>query len=96
MNAIYVMVSMEQPRYAPVLTNAHELSHFDLMVTYSLASTFPGTKVKNMPITYFPLNILSTQSVMHNPRPIHEKNGYNTGIMGFYLLCYSIASQVLS
>lgn len=80
-NALYAMVSMEQPKYAKYLSNlAYLQSSFDLMMTYSLNSTYPGTTLPNLPITYFPLNIVSTSAVMQPERPFAEKTGYDTGI----------------
>ncbi len=74
------MVSMEQPKYAPVLTDLRYLSaNMDLLITYSLSAVYPGTSVPNMPITYYPLNIVSPQAVMQPERPFREKTGYSTG-----------------
>ena len=36
-------------------------------------------RVPNLPITYFPLNILSVNAVLHKPRSFSEKNGFGTG-----------------
>lgn len=78
--AVFAMISMEQPLYAPTLRDTQYLnSNFDLMVTYSFASYFPGTKVPNLPITYYPSHILPTDTVLKPPRPVHEKTGYDTG-----------------
>ena len=86
--AIVAMVSMEQPKYSPVLANLKYLSsNVDLMVTYSLSPKYPGTNVPNMPITYWPLNIVSPQSVMQPARSFKDKTGYDTGIyMDFHTL----------
>lgn len=71
---------MEQPKYAPVLSNLKYLStHMDLMITYSQESVYPGTGIANMPITYYPLNIVSPQAVMQPPRSFEKKDGYGTG-----------------
>jgi hypothetical protein len=71
---------MEQPKYAPVLANLKYLdNNVDLLITYSLASTYPGTSVTNLPITYYPLNIVSPQAVMQPARPFQDKTGYGTG-----------------
>ena len=79
-NALSVMVSMEQPKYAQFLNDKTYLqSNFNVTMTYSLRSTYPGTTVVNLPITYYPLNILSTEAVMQPPRPFAEKTGYGTG-----------------
>ena len=80
-NAILAMLSMEQPKYSPVLANLKYLeANLDLMITYSLRDVYPGTSIPNMPITYFPLHIVSAQAVMQPPRPFTEKSGYNTGV----------------
>lgn len=80
--ALIAMISMEQPKYSPVLANLKYLSsNVDLMVTYSLADTYPGTGVANMPITYWPLNIVSPQAVLQPPRPFKDKTGYDTGML---------------
>lgn len=77
---IIAMISMEQPKYAPVLANFNYLnSNIDLLLTYSLSSIYPGSKVANLPITYYPLNIVSPLAVMQPARSFKEKNGYNTG-----------------
>ena len=78
--AMLAMVSMEQPKYAPVLANLKYLeSNMDLLVTYSLAAQYPGTTVPNLPISYWPLNIVSPQAVMQPARPFKDKTGYDTG-----------------
>jgi hypothetical protein len=80
--ALIAMVSMEQPKYAPVLANLKYLDNsVDLLITYSLASTYPGTRVANLPITYYPLNIVSPQAVMQPARPFQDKTGYGTGAL---------------
>jgi len=74
------MISMEQPKYAHVLANLDYLrANVDLMVTYSLADVYPGTGVPNLPITYYPLNIVSPMAVMQPSRSFGEKTGYDTG-----------------
>eukprot|EP01036_Dinobryon_divergens_P022220 gene22220-30461_t len=78
---INALISMEQPKYATVLNQHGYLQeHFDLILTYSLSPIYPMTTVPNLPITYFPLNILSVNSVLHKPRPFNEKNGFGTGV----------------
>eukprot|EP01034_Spumella_vulgaris_P028549 gene28549-35430_t len=72
---------MEQPKYAQYLADLKYLNNnFNLTLTYSLAPIYPGTKVPNLPITYYPLNIVSTQAVMQPMRPFAEKTGYGTGV----------------
>lgn len=57
---VFAMISMEQPKYAKILSNTQYLNdNFDLVLTYSLSPVYPSTTVPNMPITYYPLNILS-------------------------------------
>jgi Fucosyltransferase, N-terminal len=79
--ALYALVSLEQPKYALILNDFRELKHFDLLMTYSLNSHYGQTGIPNMPITYYPLHILSTNAVMQQPRPFKDKNGYQTGII---------------
>lgn len=80
-NSIYVMLSMEQPMYAKVLNDKNYLQlHFDLIATYSMQQTYPGTNIPNLPITYYPLNILAVEAVMQSPRPFAKKTGYGTGV----------------
>lgn len=87
------MVSMEQPKYAPVLANLKYLNaNFDLIVTYSLSDIYPGTTVANLPITYYPLNIVSPQAVMQAVRPFSEKTGYDSGTVS-NLQMYSVVAQ---
>ena len=76
---LYVLVSLEQPKYAPILSDFHSLKQFDLLVTYSLQSIYPNTNIINIPVTYFPLHILSPQSVLQPARPFATKTGYETG-----------------
>lgn len=79
--AIRAFVSMEQPKYAKYLQRTDYLQqNFDLISTYSLKSVYPGTNIPNMPITYFPLNILSPSVVMEPARSFAEKNGFGTGV----------------
>lgn len=79
-SALKVMVSMEQPKYAPILGNLQYLTgNIDLLMTYSLSNVYPNSNIPNLPITYFPLNIVSPQSVMHIPRTFANKTGYDSG-----------------
>ncbi len=78
---IYALLSLEQPRYATMLQDKTLLAQkFDLLVTYSLAPTYPGTTIPNLPVTYYPLHILSPSSVLQPPRPYKDKDGYGTGV----------------
>jgi hypothetical protein len=87
-HALIAMMSMEQPKYSPVLANLKYLQdNVDLMVTYSLSDIYPGTTVRNMPITYWPLNIVSPQAVLQPTRPFPEKTGYGTGNQDLCLHC---------
>jgi|MDTB01.2.fsa_nt_gb hypothetical protein len=80
-HAIRLFISMEQPKYAKFLQRTDYLEkNFDLISTYSMSSTYPGTRVPNLPITYFPLNILSPEAVLQPSRPFQEKNGYGTDV----------------
>lgn len=76
----YALLSMEQPKYAKVLGDMKYIQeNFDLLLTYSLSPTYPGTNIPNLPITYYPLNILSSRAVLHDPRPFQDKHGYSNG-----------------
>ena len=80
-HALYMLLSMEQPKYARYLSDTKYLEqNFDLLATYSLSEMYPGTKVRNMPITYYPLNILSPNAVMQPARPFADKTGYGTNV----------------
>ena len=73
---------MEQPGYAKVLSDRKDLmENFQLMVTYSWENTFPGTKLPNMRLSYYPLNILPVSEVM-KPSALNftAKNGFGTGV----------------
>lgn len=97
----HVLLSMEQPKYATVLSQYGYLrDHFDLLVTYSLSPIYPKTtwdlsfplttfltfnpphprSIPNLPVTYYPLNILPIHAVMKPPKPFSEKNGYGKGM----------------
>lgn len=78
-HAIYALLSMEQPKYARVLSDFEALKKFDVLLTYSLKHQYPGTTIPNLPITYFPLHIVSPQVVLQPARPFAEKTGFNTG-----------------
>jgi hypothetical protein len=79
-SALFAMVSMEQPNYAPTLQDLSYLQkHMNLMVTYSLSTNYPGTKIPNLPISYYPLHILSAQAILKPSRSFTEKTGYGTG-----------------
>ena len=79
--AIQMFISMEQPKYAKFLQRTDYLEkNFDLISTYSMSNIYPGTKVPNLPITYFPLNILSPEAVLQPSRPFKDKNGYGTEV----------------
>lgn len=79
-NLIYAMISLEQPNYAKVLSRISYLeSHFDLLATYSREYQYPGSNVANLPISYFPLNIVSINSMIQASKPFAKKTGYGTG-----------------
>ena len=75
-----VLISLEQPKYAKILSNPTALRNFDLIATYSLQPKYPNTDIPNLPLTYYPLHILSTDVVLQRPRPFSEKTGYGTGM----------------
>lgn len=84
-NALFAMVTMEQPLYAQVLQQIDYLKrNFDFMVTYSLLSIYPGTSLPNLPITYFPTHIIPIEKVMERGLPFREKTGYGTGNCEIY------------
>lgn len=86
-NAVFVMTSMEQPFYYTILQQLGYLNqNFDMMVTYSLRSTYPGTNLPNLPITYFPSHIVPVESVLTPGKSFGEKTGYGTGI-AIMILC---------
>ena len=77
----YAMISMEQPKYAVILQNTKYLEqHMDLMITYNQAQRYPGTQVKNLPITYYPLNILPPTAVLKPAKAFKDKTGFGTGV----------------
>lgn len=78
--SIYVLVSMEQPKYARILQDHQQLKSFDALMTYSMQSTYPGTTIPNIPITYFPLNIVSPNIMLQPPRSYTDKTAYNTNV----------------
>ena len=79
--AVYAMLSMEQPKYARFLSDLQYLKrHFDLLATYSQADFYPGTSVPNLPLSYFPLNILTPASVLQPARPFASKTGLDSGV----------------
>ena len=81
-HTLYLLFSMEQPKYAQILTDLNGLARdFDVLSTYSLESTYPGTNIPNIPVTYYPLNIVPIKAVMAPPKPFEEKNGFNTGVI---------------
>jgi hypothetical protein len=75
-----VMVSMEQPKYASVLSDYTYLhASFDATLTYSRATHFPRTELPNLSMSYYPLNIVSPQAVLQPPRDFLDKDGFGTG-----------------
>ena len=54
------MFSMEQPKYAPTMSNLQYLKeHFDFMITYNQDNTYPGIYIYIYIyiLLYIPLNI---------------------------------------
>ena len=78
-DAIFALLSMEQPKYAPILLNPAGLKQFDLLSTYSMEPVYPGTTVPNLPISYYPLNLVSASAVLSPPRSFISKTGFGTG-----------------
>lgn len=88
------MTSMEQPFYYTILQQLGYLNqNFDMMVTYSLRSTYPGTNLPNLPITYFPSHIVPVESVLTPGKSFGEKTGYGTGI-AIVIFCVSVCLMV--
>ena len=81
---LFTLHTMEQPKYVPMMTNPSMLSKFDLVATYSQASTFPRSSVPNLPLSYYPLEVYDANRVMHAPPPFELKTGFDTG--GFFNL----------
>ena len=79
--SIKVLFSLEQPKYAQILSDREDIqANFDLLATYSMSHYYPGTSVPNMPLTYYPLNIKPPEAVLLPAKPFSEKTGYNTGV----------------
>lgn len=80
-SALHVLISLEQPKYAQILQDLQYLDKsFDLLATYSTQEIYPGTKVPNMHLSYFPLNIIDPLAVMQPARDFKEKDGFGTGV----------------
>jgi hypothetical protein len=80
---IYALISMEQPKYAPVLTRTRYLqNHFDVLMTYDMGGTYLDTQIDNIPLSYYPLNIVAMEAVMQPPRPFRDKFGVTPDIGG--------------
>lgn len=76
-------MSMEQPKYAPVLQRTKYLQeNFDLMLTYSLSDKYESTGIDNLPMTYYPLNIVAIEAIMQPQRNFLEKNGIDFKVQG--------------
>ena len=66
--------------YAKMLDNKPFLKkNFDLMAMYSQETTYPGSGVPNLPMTYYPLHVYPPEAVLSQPKTFAEKNGYGTG-----------------
>lgn len=76
--SVYALISMEQPKYAPVLQKTKFLQeNFDLMMTYMLSPTYGNTAIANLPLTYYPLNIVAMEAIMQPARLFADKKGIN-------------------
>jgi hypothetical protein len=72
---------MEQPMYATILEDYQLLKkNFDLLATYSQETTYPGSGVPNLPLTYYPLHVYDANAVKSLPKTFAEKDGYGTGM----------------
>ena len=60
-HAKYVLMSMEQPKYATMLQKKDLASQFDALATYRQSESYLG--VTNIPLTYYPLNLVSQNEV---------------------------------
>lgn len=81
---LYALLSVEQPKYAPILSDTARLqSTFDVLSTYSLQPLYPGTSIPNLPLTYYPLHLLSARAVLQPPKLFKDKTGYGTGEADF-------------
>lgn len=79
--ATYAFVSMEQPKYARYLADRAYLQRsFDLLLTYVQAPIYPGTTLPNLPLTYYPLNIVPADAILKPAKPMAQKTGYGTGV----------------
>ena len=80
-SVVYALLSMEQPRYARYLSDKAFLAkNFDLLATYSQQDLYPDTNIPNLPLSYFPLNILTPSAVLQPSRSFGSKTGYGTGV----------------
>jgi hypothetical protein len=59
--------------------NREVISSLQGYLSIMVPNVYSVARVPNLPITYFPLNILSVNAVLHKPRPFSEKNGFGTG-----------------
>ena len=87
---VFALLSMEQPKYATILSNPSQLKKFDLMSTYSMEPFYPGTDIPNLPISYYPLHLVSASAVLSPPRPFKEKTGYGTGNRSHALISFRV------
>jgi len=78
---IFAFVSMEQPKYARYLADRAYLQRsFDLLLTYSQAALYPGTSLPNLPLTYYPLNVVPADAILKPAKSMAQKTGYGTGV----------------
>jgi len=78
--SLNILLSLEQPKYAPVLNDIDKLNKFDAVATYSMKPLYPNTKVPNIPLTYYPLNIMNINAIMHKSRSYKDKTGYGSNV----------------
>ena len=90
---VFALLSMEQPKYATILSNPSQLKQFDLLSTYSMEALYPGTDIPNLPISYYPLHLVSASAVLSQPRSFKEKTGYGTGDRSHALISTSHKSH---
>ena len=78
--ALHILISLEQPNYAPILNDKEKLGKFDALATYSMKPLFPGTTITNIPLSYYSLEFMNVSSIFKLPRPFKDKTGYDTGV----------------
>lgn len=85
---MYVLHSMEQPNYVPLLRQSSFLNkNFDLLFTYIQSTVYPHTTVPNLPLSYFPTHIYPPEAVLLPALPFAEKTGDDSGTLSYSSVC---------